>query len=369
MSDEPAKISRRDMDFLSAESALWTENGIISEQQATEILSLYEVKTRNLRMILLTAGIVLLALGAVSFILAHWHEIDKVIRVGIIAGAYLASLVAYVIAGRNTRLAKSFLLLASGIFGGGIYLITHMYDIEITLGEFLGYWTVEAVITSIIARDEWQMYLAQALSLSWMLEADAINVFALYFVRTAKISVTEFFSPVTAFALIGALWLSWLALKERTALMLNMMLTLLLLASRMSLCFGGTWTLIILACAGAVMTFVAHDKDIAVMGLLMAGVFGLLLTWPDFWRGTEFASGRNLYPVINAVIIAGLMLVNIWCGHSGIGVTFFALLAARYFFDHIFGFLPKAWGFTATGIIFVIVSIFFGRFRKLFVKD
>ncbi|MBQ3447611.1 MAG: hypothetical protein IJG37_08220, partial [Synergistaceae bacterium] len=150
--------------------------------------------------------------------------------------------------------------------------------------------------------------------------------------------------------------------------MINVMITVLLLASRMSLCFGGTWTLIILAVAGAVMWF-AGSADIGIMGLLMTGVFGLLLTWPMFWRGAEFASGRNVYPVINAVIVAGLMLASIWRGHSGTGITFCVILAGRYFFDHLFGYLPKAWGFTAAGIILLAGGIFFGRIRNLFTKE
>ena len=363
------RIRRKDMDFLSNEAASWAEAGIITQEQAEDILSLYEVKTGNLRAVMLTAGAVLLGMGAASFMMAHWHELDKVLRVCIISAAYLASLAAYIFTGRETKLGKSFLLLASGIFGAGIYLITRMYDYPLEPGGFLGLWITEAVLTSVIARDEWQMYLAQALSLIWMNETGAVNAFALYFVRTARIPVTEFFVPLSAFALIGALWLSWLAVKDRAALMLNMLLTLLLLASRMSLCFGGTWSLIILACSGAVMSLALKHRDAEILGLLMLGVSGLLLSWPDFWRGHAFISGRNVYPVINAVIVAALMLVNIWRGHHGIGVTFCALLAARYFFDHLFGFLPKAWGFTVTGIIFAAAGIFFGRTRRFFVKE
>lgn len=358
-----AEISKKEMEFLNAEISSWADEGIITPEQAGNILSLYSVKARNFRMIMFTAGIVLLSLGAISFIMAHWHELGKIFRVCIISAAYAASLAAYIF----TR-KKYFLLLASGIFGGGIYLITHMYDIEITLADFLTYWLIEAVITSAIARDEWQMYLAQALALLWMAETDAVNVFPLYFVSAAKLPVTELFAPVTAFALLIALWLLWLAVKDRTAVMINMMITLLLFASRMSLCFGGTWTLIILSVTGAVMSFAVRYRDGEILGLLMLGVFGLILTWPEFWRGSEFVSGRNIYPVINAVIVAGLMVINIWRGHLGIGVMFFALLAARYFFDHIFGFLPKAWGFTITGIIFVLTGIFFGRIRKFFAE-
>ena len=364
-----AKIRKKEMDFLKSETSVWISEGIIDQEQSQEILSLYDVKTRNLRAIMLTAGAVLLGLGAVSFAMAHWHELDKLLRVMMIAGAYAASLTAYFLTGRSgTKTGKSFLLLSSAIFGGGIYLITRMYDIKLTFGEILGWWIVEVIAASVIARDEWQMYFAQALSLVWLHESESISVFALYFVRTARLALAEFFAPYRAFCLIAGLWCSWFAVKDRTAFMMNMMLTLLLVASRMSLCFGGTWTLIILLITGALMSFLSKWPDTEIMGLLMLGVFGLLLTWPDFWRGEIFESGKSLYPVVNAVIVAALMLLNIWRGHSGIGITFCSLIAARYFFDHFFGFLPKAWGFTITGVIFVIAGIFFGKIRKLFEK-
>ena len=363
------EIRRRDMDFLSGEVSSWLDGGIISREQADEILSLYDVKARNLRVIMLTAGVILLGLGGLSFLLAHWHEIGKELRVCMISGAYLASLSAYFLTSKSyPKTAKSFLLVASGIFGGGVYLITRMYDIPITLAEFLGWWVVEVIITSIIFRDEWQLYLACALSLVWMNETDAVNAFALYFVRTARVPVSEFFAPFYAFLLTGALWGAWLSVKDRIAFMLCVMLTMLLFASRMSLCFGGTWTLIILAATGAVMSFITRWPDTEIMGLLMLGVFGLLLTWPMFWRGKIFAPHRDILPVVNAVIVAGVMLVHIWRGHSGLGITFCALLASRYFFDHLFGYLPKAWGFTLTGIIFVVMGLSFGRLRKFFVK-
>lgn len=364
------EIRRKEMEFLDLETAGWVERHIISAEQATEILSLYDVKSRNLRMIMLTAGVILLGMGALSFLLAHWHEFEKDLRVCMIVGAYLTSLSAYLFTRRShPKTAKSFILLATGIFGGGIYLITRMYDIPITLGEFLGYWLVQVILSSLIFRDEWQLYFACVLSLVWMNETDAVNAFALYFVRTARVPLSEFFEPLSAFMLIVALWGAWFAVKDRIAFMMCMLLTVLLFASRMSLCFGGTWTLIILAVTGAVMSFLSKWPDSEVMGLMMVGVFGLLLTWPLFWRGGMFAANRDALPVANAVIVAAVMLVNIWRGHSALGITFCALLATRYFFDHIFGFLPKAWGFTLTGIIFVIMGLSFGRLHKFFVKE
>ncbi len=358
-------IRKREYDFLVSEAETWQEQEIISSDQAERILSLYDVKANNLRNILLTAGGVLLLLGFVSFIAAHWHELNKLLRVGIISFAYVLSLTAYFFTGKSeTKTGKVFLLLSSIIFGSGVFLITRMYDIKLSFSEVLGYWLIEIISVSLITRDNWHVYLSQLVALIWLNDTEAINFWALQFINTARVSVLEFFSPVSAFALIIFLWLVWNFTRERLAFIVNMFLTLLLLSSRMSLCFGGTWTLIILAISGALMSFMKNFPDIEILGLLMLGLFGLLLTWPEFWRGELFAVHKDVFAVINALIIAVLMLVNIYRGHSSTGITFCVILASRYFFDHLFGYIPKAWGFTLTGIILLGAGVYFGRKKR-----
>ena len=358
-------IRKREFEFLNGEINAWLDDEIINPEQADEILARYEVKKSNLPMILLAAGGILLFLGLVSFVAAHWHELNKILRVIIISGAYLASLGLYILTGKSeTKTGKSFLLLSSVIFGAGIYLITRMYDIKLTFAEVLGFWLIEIILTALITRDTWQIYFAQAVALIWMNETEAINAFALYFIRTARLSVWDFFAPIKAFALIIALWVLWNFTRERLAFIINMFLTLLLIASRMSLCFGGTWALIILTLSGAGMSFMSKWHDVEILGLLMLGLFGLLLTWPAFWQGEYFAANGEFFAVLNAFIVAVLLLLNIYRGNTAMGITFCVFLASRYFFDHLFGYLPKAWGFTLTGIIFLLAGVYFWTKRR-----
>ncbi len=364
------------MEFLTAEIDRWKQENIISEEQSEDILALYELKKSSLRMVLFTAGCVLLGLGAISFIAAQWHVIPKLLRVCIIVSFYILSIAAYLFTGRSeTKTGKSFLLLAGAILGSGIYLITRMYNYKLEWSTILGAWGLCIMIAALFTRDTWQVYFSQTIVLMYLIVINAVDIFALDFLNTARLSLTEFFSPINAFALIASLWVLWKILNDRLAFNINLALTILLLASRMSLCFGGTWTLIILALTGAVMSFISRWIDTEHAGLLMLGVFGLLLTWPEFWRGDLFTQpvmgieGSSFWPVINALVVAVLMLINIYRGHGAIGVVFCALLASRYFFDHLFGYMPKAWGFTLTGIIFLGASMFFGKIRKFFSKE
>ena len=364
------QIRKREMEFLSGEINCWLEDNIITDEQADSILELYELKKSNLRMILFIAGGILLALGGVCFAASQWHELPKLLRVFMILGGYLASLALYLITGKsNTRSGRSFLLLASIIFGSGIFLITRMYDIKLYFHEIIGWWVLAALITAIIAKDFWQVYLSEILAFFYLHSISAIDIFALEFMSLARVEITSFFSPVEAFALIAALWFTCWRVNDRLAVNINTLLTILLFASRMTLCFGGTVTLIILALSGAVLSFIGRWHDSQVTGLLMLGMFGLLLTWPEFWRGEAFIENAKFLSVASALVIAPIMIINIYRGHSGTGIIFCALLISRYFFDHLFGYVPKAWGFTLLGIIFMIAALFFGRIKRYFVKE
>ena len=356
-------ISRKYMEFLTSEAAIWTQESIITQDQAEAITSLYEVREHSLRKILLIAGGVLLGLGGVSFIAAHWHQFPKLLRVCVIVAGYIVSMAAYAFTGRSqTRTGKVFLLQASIIFGAGIYLITRMYNYKLSFSEVLAWWLVELIITSACARDNWQMYFSQAVSFVYLNWINAIDIFALEFMSSSKIDITQFFMPLEGFAVLIALWALCRWIHDRTAFNVNMLLTLLVLASRMSLCLGGTWTLIILAVAGAGLSFVKFS-DAEILGLLVAGLCGLILTWPEVWR-EGLAEWGSVLAILSAVLSACVMLVNIYRGHGAIGVTFCALLIMRYFFDRLFGYMPKAWGFTLLGILFLTAGIFFGKLKE-----
>ena len=362
--------SRKEIDFLNSEIADWVEQDIITQEQSEKILSLYEVRTRNLRMILFIAGGILLGLGAVSFIAAHWHELPKIFRVCVIAASWLASLAAYSFFGMSkTKAGRAFYLLASVIFGSGIFLITRMYNIKLEWTTITGWWIVQILISGFAARDTWQIYLAQVLSFVYLNAIEAINIFALEFTNLSRISILEFFAPWNAFVLIIALWCSWQLVNDRVIFSVNMLLTLLLMASRMSLCFGGTWTLIILVITGGALSLMSPWHDSQIFGLLMTGLFGLLLTWPEFWHGAFFSDEKDFWAVLTAILVALTMLLNIYRGNVAPGIIFCTLLASRYFFDHLFGYMPKAWGFTLIGVALLITAAFFGRIKKFWEEN
>lgn len=351
-----AEIPKKYMEFLTTEAAHWEEEGIITQEQSDQILGLYVAGQWSLTYILFIAGAVMLGLGGVSFALAHWHELPKLLRVCMILGGYIASLIAHVITGRNTKTGKAFLLLASIIFGAGIYLITRMYDYKLSFSGVLGWWLVHLTVTAVCTRDDWQEYFAQAVGLVYLILINGIDIFALEFMGNARVALTEFFTPVEGFILLAALWAANYFIKDRAAMNVNMLLTLLVIASRMSLCFGGTWTLLLLWAGCGVLSFCRYG-DAEVLGLLVLGLCGLMLTWPEVWRD-EFVQGRKVLAIASAVMTAVMMLIQMWRGHGAVGIVFCVLIVMRYFFDRLFGYIPKAWGFGIAGLLFVGMGIY-----------
>ncbi|MBQ9434094.1 MAG: DUF2157 domain-containing protein [Synergistaceae bacterium] len=351
-----AEIPKKYMEFLTTEAAHWEEEGIITQEQSDKILGLYVAGQWSLTYILFIAGAIMLSLGGVSFALAHWHELPKLLRVCMILGGYIASLIAHVVTGRNTKTGKAFLLLASIIFGAGIYLITRMYDYKLSFSGVLGWWLVHLTVTAVCTRDDWQEYFAQAVGLVYLILINGIDIFALEFMGNARVELTEFFTPVEGFVLLAALWAANYFIKDRAAMNVNMLLTLLVIASRMSLCFGGTWTLLLLWTGCGAMSFCRYG-DAEVLGLLVLGLCGLMLTWPEVWRD-EFVQGRKVLAIASAVLTAVMMLLQMWRGHGAVGIVFCVLIVMRYFFDRLFGYIPKAWGFGIAGLAFVGMGIY-----------
>ncbi len=358
-------IRRREYEFLSGEINSWLDENIITDEQSEKILSLYEIKEYSLRRIIILAGVILLGLGAVSFIASKWHVLPKLLRLCVLIGGYVLALIACSIAGIRTKAGKSFLLIASFILGAGIFLGTRMYNIKLDLSQILEFWLIAEIVTCMITSDLWQVYLLEVLSLIYLICINAIDIFALQFMNSAHYAVWEFFAPVKAFILLALLWVVNWRVRTRTIINANILITLLLCASRMSLCLGGTLSLIILAIIGGIMSFLMKHSDGQTIGLLIAGVFGLLLTWPEFWHGWEYA---KILSVLSALCLVPLMLVNIWRGHLVAGIVFCVLLVCRYFFDSLFGFMPKAWGFTLLGLIFMIIGVFFESIRAHYSK-
>lgn len=390
-------LKQAELDFLNGELELWRENNLITPEQSEAIRGLYSVKKSPVSKIFLCAGIALVVLGAISFIASNWHEFSYSQRVLFIIAGYITPLIAACIFGEFCDMPKTsriFLLLASLAFGGGIFLLTEsaMFG-RYAFGKFIfnalsrhnvfaqntGLWIIGVIPACIIFRDKLQLLLAQVLSLLYLFQIHAVSIF-IWIWRGAGFNFALLIQPYRAVILILALWGLWLYIRGRIAFNFNILLTLLFISSRLNLCFGTSATLLILAILGFIMSLKDFNySDISALGFFMTGIFGLALTFTDFWSNSPlldlsladvfinlgFSSGASGFAVLTALILVPIFL---WQLHKGrfMGGVFFVLLILRYFFDNIFSYVSRAWGFTLVGAACLALGIYseLKKFKK-----
>ncbi|MCR5347698.1 MAG: DUF2157 domain-containing protein [Fretibacterium sp.] len=368
-------IKSREMSFLEGELGLWLESGLLSREQAAGIRGLYGVRRQPLFLILLEAGGALVGLGIISFAAANWQEMSRFLRTLLFAGAYLACLIAaWGLRRKSPRAARTFLLLANLVYGAGLFLIAHLYYSGLEWRDLMRYWLGGVLLFALLFRDPWQALLSQAVALVYFIGTDAVSLFK----AGALLPASNFFMPVETWPFMGALWAAALWTRGRMVFYTLILLTLTVAESRVRLCFGTSAGLAVMAGVGAALSFLPVQKwswgdnwngllSYSLLGVVMAGTFGLALTYPECW-GDFFT---KIPPFTSVRILAAgttglLALLMLWQFHRGLtaGGTFLILLAARYFFDGIFDLMSRAWGFTVIGISCLAVGILLNWQRK-----
>ncbi len=382
-------IKQSELDFLNGELELWREQALISPDQANAIRGLYTVKKSPVSKILLCAGIALVVLGVISFIAANWYDFSINQRVMFIISGYILPLtVSFIFADfyKMPRTSSVFLFFASLAFGGGIFLLGDMFGLN-AFGKMIlnalapdgspalrivarntCLWIIGVIPAVIIFKDKLQLLLAQILTLLYLFEIRAAGIF-LWLWRGASFDFALLIQPYRAVFLILILWALWAYIKGRAVFNFNVLLTLIFISSRLNLCFGTSLTLLILAVTGVVMLVIFKFNDISTLGFLMTGIFGLALTFPDFWDESPILALNFLnlnasgFAVSTALILVPVFL---WQLHKGryMGGVFFVLLILRYFFDNIFSFMSRAWGFTLVGVVCLAIGIYINKKSK-----
>ncbi|MCR4818422.1 MAG: DUF2157 domain-containing protein [Fretibacterium sp.] len=356
-------IKSKEMSFLEAELELWLDNALISEEQGARIRALYAVRRRSLPLILLEIGGALLALGGISFAAANWQVMSRLMKTVLMVGAYFACLIgAWSQSQKSPRASRAFLLLASLVYGAGLFLIACLYNPGLEWKDLMRFWLGGVLAFALLFRDSWQVLLAQGVALLYFIGTDAVSLFGAW----PLLPASEFIMPAETWPVVGTLWAAalWAAriptAQGRMSLYTLLLLTLAVLESRVRVCFGVSMGLIVMAGVGAALSFcpVRRGKrwvelfSLSLLGLAMAGGFGLALTYPECWSDFFTKIPPFAAKEVLAAGTAGLLaLLMLWQFHRGLtsGGVFLIFLAGRYFFDGIFDLMSRAWGFTVIG--------------------
>ena len=156
---------------LTSDLARWTESGWVSREGAARILD--DVATRKGGVGLATAlGIlasVLLGFAVISFVAAHWEEIPRTARLGLlgalIAGGYALS--GWLTARQAHGFSDAAILFSCAMFGAAIMLISQMFHIEGRPAEGVALWAAGTAFAGVVLRSNAALAFALVLASVW----------------------------------------------------------------------------------------------------------------------------------------------------------------------------------------------------------
>ncbi len=127
----------------------WVSDGIISEEQYQAIMSRYPDRAFNPVQLISLLGALLVGLGVILFFAANWHEIPRLVRLGLIYGLIGTSYYTgyrLLVHEHRAWLGTSLIFLGTLLFGSGIWLTGQMFHVLWLDASGFLYWALATVI-------------------------------------------------------------------------------------------------------------------------------------------------------------------------------------------------------------------------------
>lgn len=348
---EKRRLSRGQFGLLQQELNYWASQEVLSGEQVSRITAGYEVKsTLNFIRVILLLGSLLMGLGILSFIASNWQEMSKLIKFTLIALSFLGfNLAGYRLQPAYPKVARSFIYIGVFIYGAGIFLIGQMFNFGGHFSSAFLFWAVGILPMGLLIKDKIIFVFAHALLLIYI---------------NGNFELDEY--PYVGFLLAPVLYYAnryfnyaKLITFANNLVALNLLGFLLIHNHVDSL-----WVCLTFFAVGLLFFLLPVPFNrlvFKIQGLLLAGIFGLLLTIPDIWETAFKYDHSNIY---FAVIYLILLLTLIRHGNLA-ALVFFCLTILRFYVDTFYDFMPKSLFFVLGGVMLLGFGYYFERKRKV----
>jgi uncharacterized membrane protein len=381
---------------LSDESQAWVEQGLISEAQRGDILGSYVV-TKRLPVVVLALGVLMTGIGILSFIAANWQTLPPWIKVSLIVGGYLGSVVLAYCFERKGRwtMAELLLFLSGLLLLGGLALISQVFHIQGEATDLLGTWLLVYAPTFLLVRNLSIYLLYESVGAVYinMLYLDVVNrrymkdLAGLFDVRTL-------FSPyqplLVMLLLIGVAWWSWndgrrtdrsdgeSKLKRffvggssrriffSNFFILNWFTWICAINSTGRTFMPFVLGVLLTGAAICVMAWRLDSADLDWQGLLCVGLSGIALSFPWIWNMRRYGREFFFEPLAASILLGVWLVYRIVRRqrNGGFAVFLFCALLARWYFDMFYSFMSKSFFFTAGGLLLLLLAFAYRQWLK-----
>ena len=340
---------------LDRDLARWREAGWVTTENETAIRADVAAHSRSVELapVLGILGAVLIGFGAMSFVAAHWDEMARLFRLGIIfTGLFGAYGIAGILFERNhPHFAHAAILAGVAIFGAGIMLIAQMYHIEGNAPDAVLTWALGALLAGVALKSNPALALAMLLMglwTGWQMSDDGQVHWAFLLgwgAVTAAIAWRGWVPGLHLAAVVLSIWIINLGyiLFEGHAHGLVVGIGLVVLAA------GIVAPMVLDRAQGWAPSAVAYGMAIAFAGLFALQFF-------------ERASTSEL--ILFAVLTLALVLGGIWIGlRSGsptmlwLGYGGFSLEVLALYFRTVGTLLGSSLFFLSAGVIVVLLAV------------
>ena len=373
-------IRKKEQAFLTRELEHWRWLNLLDDRQASAISALYEPAGARFLQIFTALGAMLVGLGLLSYVAANWVIFGRSLKVALIVGGYILSvLAAYGLEPHYPHTARAFLLVGSFTYGGGIFLISQIFHEGGEIADALFWWMAGLVPACLLFKDRIQLLLIQAVSLIYFHSLYGVLLWMFGFYRSpvspwSLWSFWMFLRSLPAFlcplGVLAALWLLWRHVgRWRFGLHMNIFITLNFIGLHISNYFGDAvmvWLLFfaigLFLCAAPLGRL---KNTLDGWGVALTGVFGFGLSFPDVWRSWLMARPEavSAAAVVTAIAACAALLWRINKG-SLLAAAFFCLMILRYYLDFFYDFMDKALYFTTGGVLLMAMGFYLQRVHK-----
>ncbi|GHS95841.1 hypothetical protein AGMMS50276_12950 [Synergistales bacterium] len=344
--------------------------------------------------IVMTLGLAMVGLGALSFVAANWGMIPAWLKIAIILTAYLLSVVVACFCERRERkaISEALLFLSGFLLLGGIALSAQIFHVQGEATDLLAAWLIAFAPTFLLVRGVTIYHLYMIVSLgymnllyfsdNWRSYRRATYDADVSYAQSIFNSILRAWQPVLLMVLLVAVaWYCWWrearVLKDRDSALESQdsfMKRLFVGSAARRICLSNVyiinwfaWLCIInsrhesiwpfffgVLIIGLLIEFagwLVSEPELDRQGFHCVSFAGLALTLPFAW---SFHDTGNSDRVIAASVLLGLYLlwrVLFRKRETGRAVFLFCLLLARWYFDMFYDFMSKSMFFTLGGLL------------------
>lgn len=347
---------------------LFTEEGIIQQEQADSMMTSFEVhapKSRQFKFVsaVTVIGAILVGLGILSYIASNWDHFAAMFKVVLIFTSMIGFYgVGILTEKRYLKVGLAFQYIAVFIFGGGLFLIDQIYNLNLNVADHFALWLLGLIPMVYIHRDYLIHIFVQLLT--------AVYLFSIM-EGYPKYGDVRFYGMTGFGAILTGLWmyLNEKRLKSMFSLFINNFLPLIGLTVLFAYF---EWNIV--AFTGIMLLYGIYlyynpllggfaDMINRFQGVLIMGIAGFMFSFEDLWEEWDFIVDGTSIAIVFSIVF---MVYLFWLTRKGIvtSLVFICIFILRFYFDTFYEFLPKSVFFMIGGGILLAFGYYLERVKR-----